>query len=400
MTSVPAISDVNVVQPYPAVPFYIGRVAARSPAFKATSATGGLGVVVGSAAGCDPAEVRVRARAELIERVSNILAARRAERAAECLGSYSDLRRRGLPVVDPAMWSATVGTSPEELRAMPMMWVHGRRVNSGPDDVLVPASAVFLHHTPPEGCNLMVRATSTGLAAGRDQMHAFNHALTEIIERDLLFRSWYWGAPAPQPADAGAASARLLEILDDLGLKASVFHIAGEKGVTCVVAAVHTPDETQQAFGARCASTGSPELVAATDTAICEALMVHWSMSTAVARRAWVEYQDMKAHNPGAAWPRNPLEHAALAFHSSTALRELRRRSKPGAESIRPSSTAPTCDDFGNAETIFCDTAVLLTGGEPLAVIRVLVPSAFDLTSAHHAPDKPLGLEIQPHPFG
>ena len=62
---------VQVFRPFPAAPGVVfGRAAARSGQFEPSAAAGGQRVMIGSAAGSDPADVELRARNELIERVS------------------------------------------------------------------------------------------------------------------------------------------------------------------------------------------------------------------------------------------------------------------------------------------------------------------------------------------
>ncbi len=69
----------QVFRPFPSCPGIVfARAAARSDGFGPTDASGGAPVVVGSAAGADEGDVALRARSELVERVSNILAGRAA----------------------------------------------------------------------------------------------------------------------------------------------------------------------------------------------------------------------------------------------------------------------------------------------------------------------------------
>ena len=99
---------VDVFRPFASCPdILFARTAARSDAFEATDASGGQPIIVGSAAGCDEADVATRAHNELVERTSNILAGRAAERRAEVVTSYTKLRRDGTAALDPAAWGTT-----------------------------------------------------------------------------------------------------------------------------------------------------------------------------------------------------------------------------------------------------------------------------------------------------
>ena len=107
-------------------------------------------MVIGAAAGDDTASVVLRARGELIERVSNILSGRVAESRAELVASFDDLHRRGRTALDPACWREPGGTA--ALRQAPLLWVPGESLLSR-REVLVPAGAAFLHHRPPPGAH-------------------------------------------------------------------------------------------------------------------------------------------------------------------------------------------------------------------------------------------------------
>ncbi|MGH8906739.1 MAG: hypothetical protein ACRD0K_09530, partial [Egibacteraceae bacterium] len=81
-----------------------GRVAARSQAFASTCASGGAPVVIGSAAGPSAEDVIPRARGELLERVSNILAGRAAESGNARIATFDELRHAGVAAMDPLAW--------------------------------------------------------------------------------------------------------------------------------------------------------------------------------------------------------------------------------------------------------------------------------------------------------
>ncbi|MGK5733908.1 YcaO-like family protein [Streptomyces sp. URMC 124] len=288
------------------------RTAARSAEFGRTSASGAGRVLIGSAAGDDRADVALRARGELLERMGNVLAGRAVESAARWVGDHDGWRRRGAPALDPAeLGDGTGGTA---ARAVRQLWVPARSALTG-DEVLVPACEVFLQHRPPPGCGATSGAGSTGLGARPDRAAAAAHAALELLERDVIRRSWYGpGAPAPGAAPAdGLLPEPLRSLLTALGLRAALLTLPSPAGTECAVVCVHggPAGRPGQSFGARCAQEG--ERAAAVAKAAYEALMVRWSMTSPVALRTW---EGWTAGTP----PRTALEHALWAFHGQDAL--------------------------------------------------------------------------------
>lgn len=246
---------VEVFRPFESCPDIVfGRTAARSEAFGATDASGGKPIIVGSSAGPDEADVATRAHNELVERVSNVLAGRAAERAGEVIASFTQLRRDRRPALDPAAWGLA------QLREAPMLWVAGRSLIDDRER-LVPAGAAFLRHRPPPGSPDALRAGSAGLAAHATTALATRHALREVLERDLVARSWFdagrsWIDAVDRPWPSPLAAA-----FQALGLEPSTLLLPGPRGFGCAVTCLHAPGRTQQSFGARCVS-GDEDLAA------------------------------------------------------------------------------------------------------------------------------------------
>ncbi|MDT0473292.1 YcaO-like family protein [Streptomyces sp. DSM 41014] len=289
----------QVFAPYPGRPdLLFARVAARSAAFDGTSAAGGAPVLVGSAAGHDRDQVAVGARGELLERLGNVMAGRAAEAAAELVGTRAELRRTGTPVLEPHPGAETR-----------RLWVRGR--TAGGAEVCVPAGAAFLQHRPPAGCDAARTAGSTGIAAHPDRRAAVRHAAWEVLERDLVRRSWYGLTDRPPhliPFDAPPA---LAAHLDDSALTTTAFALPAPPATACVVVCLHRPDGTGQAFGARCGPADT--LAALAEKAAYEALMVRWSIRTPVARTTWARWH-------GTTPPTTAVQHALWAFHRQDSL--------------------------------------------------------------------------------
>lgn len=410
----PAAWTPEVFAPWPHTPgALLARVAARSKSFNPTGAAGGAPVLIGSAAGGTASDVGLRARGELMERMGNVLAGRAAEAEAEAgpprrlsaggrvrVSTWSELRRAGVPASDPAdpdagptLLAPPGRTAAREVR---QLWYRGRATGSG-DDVWIPAGAAFLQHRPPPGCAVTHRAGSTGVAAHRGPDAAAAHAAWEILERDLVRRSWCDPLRHPPvPFDArgvlATGASDLRSLLDHENLQATALALPAPAGTVAVAVCVHEPDRAHQTYGARCGPADDlPEAVA---RACWEALMVRWSMSTPVAVRAWERLSHTRV-------PRTELDHALWAFHAqdaltrwagpATALRE------PLAPVSRRAAREPDPIALLAAHTGREAIAVECGAGPPtdsdLAVVRLVAPG----TSPLHARPAP---GVPPHPFG
>lgn len=395
----------QVFTPWPAHPgVLMARVAARSAAFDGTSAAGGASVLVGSAAGHDRDRVVLGARGELLERLGNVLAGREAEAAAGTpagtVGTRHGLAGAGVLVL-----------APEERPEGRRLWVRGRTHRGEP--VLVAAGAAFLQHRPPPGCERLPRTGSTGVASHPDPEAAARHAAWEVLERDLVRRSWFGlteGAPRRVRAVLPPA---LAELARDQAFLVTAFLLPAPAGAACAVACVHRVDGTGQTFGARCGpGTSVPELV---EKAVYEALMVRWSMGTEVARRTWEQWR-------GQSPPTTAVQHALWAYHRQDSLRlwGVARESGDGPSQAPPAG-APDAPPDVPAERPFPadadagpgsgavdpvrvlaghtgrDVVLVDTTGRPareagVRVVRVLAPGARQLPSGT-GPG-------HPHPFG
>ena len=371
---------VRVDAPFPGCPeVLIGQVAARSPEFAPSAAGGGAPVLIGCAAGEDMDSVIARSRGELLERVSNVLSARIAEAQAEIVASFAQLGPRR--ALDPAGWPmGEVG-----LRTARMLWVLGRSLVTG-EEVLVPASAAFLHHWPPAGCVSAFRTGSTGVAAHATEGGVVRHALLEVAERDLAYRAWYADGPTclasvPTP-DA---------LLDRLGLCAGVLILPGP-GVRCVVVCLHSAEGRAQSFGLRCTTGMAGEAVM---PAIYEALMVRSRMDSAVVRAAW---ERVRGRRP--CLPYDIAERAALAYHGAEGLAYWRARATEEAVPITPPKTMVDSDlaravaNHTGQDVVVVETTIPQVGAEGIRVVRVIAPGARQLPGRERE-----GSRCPPHPI-
>lgn len=392
----------QVFVPYPDHPgVLMARVAARSAAFEGAAAAAGARVIVGSATGHDRDQVVRGARGELLERMGNIVAGREAEAAtgiaAGTVATWSELRREGLAALEPQVRR-------DERR----LWVRGRTVRGA--EIRVPAGSAYLRHRPPPGCRATPSAGSTGVASHPDREAAARHAAWEVLERDLVRRSWYGHAeraPYRLPGEPGGALGALTEAR---GLVLTALALPAPAGAACVVACLHRPDGTGQAFGARC---GPPDtLPALIEKAAYEALMVRWSMGTETARRAWAQWH-------GTTPPGTAVQHALWAYHRQDSLSlwgplESAGPPEAGPPEARPPEAdppgagppgAPTGSARADAsdplrilaahtgqDVILVDTTSRPAREAGVHVVRVLAPGALPLPTGS-GPGRP-------HPFG
>ncbi|WP_329179228.1 YcaO-like family protein [Streptomyces sp. NBC_01477] len=404
--------------PWPEIVF--ARVAARSPQFDPVSAAGGRPLIVGSAAGHSTAHVVASARGELLERVGNILAGRAAESRAAVVATHGELRRKGIPAVDPAdLEPAGAAGGPEESRTTRRLWVLGRSLHTGAD-IHVPAGAVFLHHRAPAGCDPGPRAGSTGIAAHPDPEAAAQHAAWEILERDLVRRSWYGLSAAPEVVAAPGLPDPLARLLAGIGATATALDLPAPAGSRCVAVCLHAPDRNRQSFGARCGPDDG-EVAPLVEKAAYEALMVRWSMHTRVAVETWERWRGRNA-------PNSAVKHALWAYHRQDSLRLWTARAPSGGPDPaqvpgRPGGPGPDGRArTGDGPRLVSDRVPARSGTAALAahtgrdlvlvdttygpartlgsaVVRVVAPGARALPTG---PDDERGLPAAPgpHPFG
>lgn len=389
---------VQTLRPFPEAPWFVlGRTAARGSAFAANDAAGGRPVIIGSAAGTDRADVVRRARGELTERVHSVLAGHRAREGA-VVASYASLRRQGRPALDPWAWPELRPLA--EAREVRLPWVTAESLTGG-GHVLVPACAVYLAHRPPVGCPAPLRPGSTGLAAHLTAARAREHAMLEIIERDLFWHAWYDDAPRRTPPGPAPLGEDLRRVLAVLGLRERCVVLPGPGSTACVVACLHTGDGTRQSFGARAtAGDGAPAAV----SAVLEALMVRWSMGTASAGVVW---DRMREHGPSRL-PSGPVEHALHSFHRQDSLTALLRGAV--TEPWRTAARATMAEELPSLlaertgeDVVEVDSSAPGAGyGEPV-VVRVVAPGARRLPAREPDPATlPGGTARQrlPHPLG
>ncbi|MDD1714873.1 MAG: YcaO-related McrA-glycine thioamidation protein [Methanoregulaceae archaeon] len=195
------------------------------PVFSSIRPTARRGAVsVYNGKGATPAEARVSAMMEGIERFS-------AEIAREDLlvERYSVLSVSE-NVLDPASLILPKSVDCDA----PVAWTRGEDLISG-EDILVPASAVY--HPLPVLYPQLFRTTTNGLASGNTLEEAVFHALMELIERDawsLAEASRDTGPALTEVTDELALS--LLKKFGDAGVEVTLKDITSDIGIPTVAA--------------------------------------------------------------------------------------------------------------------------------------------------------------------
>jgi ribosomal protein S12 methylthiotransferase accessory factor len=401
---------------YPQLCF--ARAAARSRSFVTAPSSGEpagphTDLLVGAASGTGEAQVRIRARGELVERMSNIIAGRYRERNHPSENSFAQLTRHGAPAMDPRAWPELAAVA--DVGERPMGWTSGVSLTGG-GEVLVPACAVYLRHRPSSGAPAPMSPGSAGLSAHRATEPARRHGLLEVLERDLFWRAWYDLAPvAVLPGGLPGVLPGVLAAtaLDALELDRTTLLLPGPSGTACVAVCLADRAGRHQSFGARAvAVVDEAGLAAAIEVAIHEALMVRWSMSTPSARSARRDRTDNLS-------PSGPLEHALHAFYRQDSLRHLLTHVVSGpvatSQGGEPPTGAGSADlpeadlagvlaDHTGQDVVWVDTTVptihIEQGGQTV-VGRVVAPGARRLPGS--AQRLPPGLRTRtslPHPLG
>ena len=216
------------------------------------------------------------------------------------------------------------------------------------------------------------------------------HALREVLERDLVARSWFeagrsWSIAAEHPWPSP-----LTEALKTLELEASRLVLPGPRGFGCVVTCLHAPGSTKQSFGARCVS-GANDLGAGFERAAYEALMVRWSMGTPVARRAW---EAMRARPDQPPLPTDALEHALWTFHEQDSLGRWRDASTVASDigDPREGELASAVAEHTGGDVVVVDSTTTHER-EDVVVVRIVAPGARRLPARAVS-------GVAPHPFG
>lgn len=235
---------VRDVRHHPAVPSSLVTRQADVGDVRAVSAWANNVLCQGSAFG-DAAGAGAAAVGESVERYcGNVLDTLPVTHA-----SYDELRRRGVPALDPAdlvlysdaQYAARGFPFVPLARDLAVHWVPGRSLTTD-RELLVPASLVYVNWysagyaaAPPTNF-----CAFAGIAAGPDEDFAVASALEEVVERHATMVWWLNGHPLPAvaPDDLGP---HVAAVTAGPG-RTTLLHLDNELGVPVAAAVVHDDD--------------------------------------------------------------------------------------------------------------------------------------------------------------
>jgi ribosomal protein S12 methylthiotransferase accessory factor len=121
--------------------------------------------------------------------------------------------------------------------AAPMSWARATSLPSQ-EEVLVPASLVYLHLEGALASDGIAEVTSNGLAAGPDLPSAVLAGLVELIERDGYLISWLNRLPLPRVdvAGIGGMTQDVIRFYRARGVELAVFDATTDVGVAVMIA--------------------------------------------------------------------------------------------------------------------------------------------------------------------
>jgi ribosomal protein S12 methylthiotransferase accessory factor len=121
--------------------------------------------------------------------------------------------------------------------AAPMSWARATALPSQ-EEVLVPASLVYLYFHSPFASDEIAEVTSNGLAAGPDLPSAVLAGLLELIERDGFLISWLARLPLPRVdlGRLGGITQDVIRFYRSRGVELEVFDATTEVGVPVMMA--------------------------------------------------------------------------------------------------------------------------------------------------------------------
>ncbi|PHV09984.1 YcaO-like family protein [Chitinimonas sp. BJB300] len=275
----------------------IGRTA-----IKVRSADNSLYQLTGASLGIDEASTRLRAFAELVERLSAFHSQFTAEIINRSYTTFDEMNNA----------CAIKPSNLQHFNALPKLlldsrnpdtcnlsWVIGRRVLTE-SPVWVPALAAFLWWKMKEEDCLFLWPSATGLAAGTENEAAEMHGLLEVVERDVCMLSWRVpGFPLYR-----LSAETLPDYLQEELLRHQLFvnlYIYSRANLPFVVIAVMT---RKDGSALTCGSAAGFTIEHISEKAVLESLMLRWT----IAREPNTSISEDEL-------PTNSFGHVLYAFH-------------------------------------------------------------------------------------
>lgn len=258
------------------------------------------------------------------------------------------------------------------IEEQPILWIEGTGLASG-RAIWVPFEAVHADYTVPgPPCSGFLQATTNGLGAGPDDLHAMLHALCEVIERDAV-ALWYGRGAALGPPSAvdpdgilDAAGRYLVARLHRRGARIGAWDATSDVGlptfVCLLVPSDDRPDGVEPEIGTACAMSPAEALM----RAVTEAAQARITRISGARDDYTAQSYGTAARSARMAEARRWLATARLADGRSAACRIGARDRRHDLDGILSGLAAAGC-----GEPAWVDLARPEIG---LAVGRIVVP--------------------------
>ena len=293
--------------------FLLARIGATSPDFPGSSAYP-KGYILGAATGFSKENVKIRAFAELVERLSAFSAGVENKENIVTKKNVSESWYK-----DNMFWA------PPNIE---VSWVNGINLSNGYDN-LVPALLSYLNWRPiEEKQQIFLKPSATGLAAHTNKEASIINALLEVVERDIAMISWRLPRWKVRKLNQNILKNEYHKLINELSLKVELWNLGELFGIPVVLSALSKADNTCLTIGTCTAET----LEYGAEKSLNEALMLQWSIRQI-------------DHCKTIETPKNSLDHVLWAYQNGpTVLKHFH-----GLEDFRNSDL---CQGFNDLKTV------------------------------------------------
>lgn len=176
-------------------------------------------------------------------------------------------------------------------------WVWAKNIVTD-DEILVPASLVWLDYSPSRAREFFTQPISTGLASGDSLQRAVLAGLLEVLERDAFMCHWLLSHRPTwlDPGDRRLRESQVAHVLAEAAYDVRVALLSMDHSVPCVLAAIGPRNRARVALGAASKTT----LQEAIRKSVVEALQTcRWSeeiMRTDFCKIDMKEIRDFEHH--------------------------------------------------------------------------------------------------------
>lgn len=393
--------------------FVIGRFAVQSDRLPQAIEANGARVMMGAASGTYVEDVKSRAFAEFVERISGFMSGLEAEKVA--YKTLAELKRTSTEFIDlDAVVSSEAQSMasffPDAILEMPLGWCKGYVLRTL-QEILVPAQASFLIWQRPDNEPRFLISTASGLAAHTNREDAISHAILEVIERDSLMLSWRvhnWPVAAIL---SSLIPKDLINIYQSINLQLELYSLGFPDSIQTVLAILYSSNYSMLTCGSACGNINASTI----SRAIYEALMLQWTIRYSSPVKNW-----LKSNSPYYKLPKLTMEYIIHAFYNGKAVVDWYHKQCTYPDISQYTHTIPHLwGDFvkvvesAMGQIVIVDVADRMAHEEGWFVYRAIIPKAFPLDCLGVRLDDPrleearkkvdsihLPLNAIPRPFG